>query len=108
MATPGEQQPPPRIQIESPAPSIDCGRYPAKACVGDTVHVAADIFRDGHDVLRAVVRYRPPGEGAAWREAPLRHVDAHHQGVHWVGEFPVDARGRWTWTITAWTDHLAS
>jgi starch synthase (maltosyl-transferring) len=107
MASADDQQPPPRIQIENPAPVVDCGRYPTKASVGDTVRVAADVFRDGHEVLRAVVRYRAP-DSETWAEAPLRHVDAHHNGVHWTGDFAVDRVGRWTWTITAWADHLAS
>jgi starch synthase (maltosyl-transferring) len=98
---------PPRIQIEHPRPVVDCGRYPAKACVGDTVRVDADVFRDGHDVLRAVVRWRGPGE-RTWREAPMTHVDARYNGVHWTGTFPVDATGPWTWTIQAWADPLAS
>ncbi len=50
--------PPPRIVIQYPTPAVDGGRYAAKRCVGDTVEVEADIFRDGHDLLRAVVRYR--------------------------------------------------
>jgi starch synthase (maltosyl-transferring) len=49
-----------RIVIQYPAPAIDDGRFPAKRCVGDRVGVFADIFRDGHDVLRAAVRYRGP------------------------------------------------
>ena len=32
-----------------------------------------DVFRDGHDMLRAAVRYQPPG-ARAWREAPLEHA----------------------------------
>jgi len=32
------------------------------------VTVSADIFRDGHDLLRGVIRYRGPGE-TEWREA---------------------------------------
>ena len=52
-------QPPPRILVQRPSPLVDCGRYPAKACVGDTVTVRAEIFADGHEELRAVVKYRP-------------------------------------------------
>ncbi len=37
--------------------------------------VSADIFRDGHDMLRAVVRYRGPGD-RRWRESAMRPVDA--------------------------------
>jgi len=96
-------QPPERIEIQHPAPAVDGGRYAAKRCVGDTVTVAADVFRDGHDMLRAVVRYRGPGQ-RRWREAPLRPVDKHLDGVRWEGEFEVDRTGRWQYTVEAWTD----
>ena len=49
---------PSRIRIAYPSPTIDCGRWPVKRTVADAVHVSADIFRDGHEVLRAVVRWR--------------------------------------------------
>jgi starch synthase (maltosyl-transferring) len=103
--------PPSRIRIEAPAPSVDCGRYPAKACVGDTVDVFATIFKDGHDVLRAVVRYRPAGEDGLepdWHEAPMRRIDAHLDGDRWQGSFPVTSQGRWSWTVEAWTDDFAT
>ncbi len=106
-ATRTERKAPPRIQIENVRPVVDCGRYPVKACVGDVVRVEADVFRDGHDVVRAVVRAQGPGDGG-WREAPLDNVDAQYRGVHWVGAFPVDEQGRWRWTVEAWTDALAS
>ena len=103
MPTPSPNQPPRRIEIQSPAPAVDGGRYPAKRCIGDTVTVAADIFRDGHEKLRAVARYRAPGE-EHWLEVPLTPVDAHLDGVRWEGKFEVDRVGRWQYTIEAWTD----
>ena len=51
-------KPPSRIRIAYPSPTVDCGRWPVKRTVADTVQVSADIFRDGHEVLRAVVRWR--------------------------------------------------
>jgi starch synthase (maltosyl-transferring) len=69
--------------------------------------VSADIFRDGHEVLRAAVRWRGPGE-RRWCEAPMRPVDAHLDGVRWEGELTVGDPGRWTWSILAWTDPFAS
>jgi starch synthase (maltosyl-transferring) len=96
-------QPPERIQIQYPAPAVDGGRYPAKRCVGDTVAVSADIFRDGHDVLRAVARYRGPGQ-EEWREARLHPIDREIDGVRWAGRFGVDSIGLWEYTIEAWTD----
>jgi starch synthase (maltosyl-transferring) len=99
-------KPPSRIRIEHPAPTVDGGRWPVKRTVADTVNVSADIFRDGHEVLRAVVRWRGPGE-RRWQEAPLLAVDAHHDGVRWEGGFTVDAPGRTQWTIQAWVDLFA-
>ncbi len=94
---------PKRIEIQYPAPIVDGGRFPAKRCVGDTVTASADVFRDGHDLLRAVVRYRGPN-GKRWREAEMRRIDAHLEGVRWAGEFVVDKIGRWEYAIEAWTD----
>ncbi|MBV9422583.1 MAG: alpha-1,4-glucan--maltose-1-phosphate maltosyltransferase [Solirubrobacterales bacterium] len=92
-----------RIVIQYPQPAVDDGRYPAKRCVGDSVMVAADVFRDGHDILRAVVRYRGPGD-PDWRETEMRPIDAHLDGVRWAGEIEVDRVGRWEYTVEAWTD----
>ncbi len=100
---PSRQASPPRIVIQYPAPTVDDGRYPAKRCVGDTVAVQADVFRDGHELIRAVVRYLGPGE-EDWREAELARIDAHLDGVRWAGSFKVDRPGRWQYTIEAWTD----
>jgi len=89
--------------IQYPEPVVDGGRYPAKRCAGDTVTVSADAFRDGHDLIRAVVRYRAPG-ARTWREAELHRIDAHLGGVRWVTEITLDRQGRWHYTIEAWTD----
>jgi starch synthase (maltosyl-transferring) len=98
-----DEEPPTRIHIQLPTPAVDDGRFPAKRCVGDRVSVAADIFRDGHELLRAVVRYRGPGE-QPWREAEMRRIDEHLGGVRWAGEITVDRIGRWQSTVQAWTD----
>jgi starch synthase (maltosyl-transferring) len=103
MPLPASGQPPKRIVIQYPAPSVDGGSFPAKRCAGDLVVVEADVFRDGHDKLRAVVRSRGPGE-RRWRESELEPIDAHLGGVRWGGEFTVDAIGRWLYTVEAWTD----
>ena len=107
MPTRAPAEPPARIQIENPGPAVDAGAYPAKRCVGDVVEVSADVFRDGHDLLRAVVRYRGPG-AEDWSEAPMHAVDAAVQGVTWAGSFPVDATGRWEFDVEAWTDVFAT
>src|SRR5918999_4548922 len=94
---------PPRIVLQDAWPQVDCGRWPPKRSLGDEVEVWADIFRDGHDVLRAAVRYRRPG-ARRFEEAPMEHVSADR----WTGSFAVDELGRWAFTIEAWTDRFAS
>jgi starch synthase (maltosyl-transferring) len=92
-----------RVQIQAITPSIDCGRYPAKAVVGDEVVVGADIFREGHELLAAAIRYRGPQDDG-WREVPMA-LDVNDR---WYGAFPVDAVGAWRYQVVAWTDHWAS
>lgn len=100
---PDGQAAPQRIEIQYPSPAVDGGRFPAKRCAGDTVRVEADIFRDGHELLQAVVRYRGPGQPLR-REAEMHRTDAHLEGVRWAGEFSVPQTGRWEYAIEAWSD----
>jgi starch synthase (maltosyl-transferring) len=99
--------PPPRIHLQYPQPAVDCGAHPAKRTVGDRVEVTCDVFRDGHDKLRAVVLARRAGAGE-WSEQELQPLDAHHNGVRWGGSFVVDEPGRWEFTFAAWTDAFAT
>jgi starch synthase (maltosyl-transferring) len=98
---------PPRVRIENPWPLIDCGRFPVKRTVGDVVEVSADVWRDGHDLLRAELRFRGPGQ-RTWSRTEMRRVDAHEDGDRWAGTFPVTEIGRWQYTVEAWTDTFAT
>jgi starch synthase (maltosyl-transferring) len=91
-----------RVEIANVSPSVDCGRYAAKAVVGDQVIVSADILREGHDKLAAAVRFKGPRD-RSWREAPL-HLDINDR---WYGTIPVDQLGAWRYHVVAWTDHYA-
>jgi starch synthase (maltosyl-transferring) len=91
-----------RIEIENVYPEIDAGRHPAKRVVGDTVEVWADLFRDGHDKLAAVLKYAFEAED--WREEPF----SFHDNDRWVARFEPDRVGRWRYTIEAWTDRFQS
>ena len=91
-----------KIAIEDVYPELDGGRYPVKRIEGDTFEVWADLFRDGHDKLRAVVSYRH--EDGAWREAPLIFYD----NDRWVARFHLDRVGLWRYTIETWTDRFES
>jgi starch synthase (maltosyl-transferring) len=93
-------QPEARIAIEDVYPELNGGRYPVKRIVGDSFEVWADLFRDGHDKLRAIVKYRY--EDGPWCEAPLTFFD----NDRWVGRFNLDRVGLWHYTIEAWTDRF--
>ena len=48
-----------RFVIEDIYPTVDGGRFPVKRIAGEPVEVWADVFRDGHEVIAAAVRWRP-------------------------------------------------
>src|SRR3954470_19023160 len=91
------------IIIEAVTPSIDGGRHPVKRIVSDPVVVEADIFRDGHQVLRAVVKWRPK-TGVAFSEAPMVHVG----NDRFRGELVLEKNTRYVFTVEAWTDEFSS
>lgn len=95
--------PPSAILIESVTPQIDCGRYPVKREVGDVVEVEADIFRDGHEKIAAVVQYRVQGD-PDWMEAEMAFID----NDRWGGAFTVDRNALWEYTIVAFPDAFAT
>jgi len=89
------------IQIENVQPQLDCGRYPVKRVSGEEVRVGADVFKEGHDELSVVLRWRqltPRKTDPA--ETPMRPVgnDA------WEGEFPVFENGLYAFAVEAWSD----
>ncbi|WP_291985818.1 alpha-1,4-glucan--maltose-1-phosphate maltosyltransferase [Candidatus Accumulibacter sp. ACC007] len=93
----------PRVNIEAVKPQIDCGRYPIKRVVGEKVAVSADIYKEGHDKLSAVLKARKVGE-KAWQESPLTLA----LNDDWYGEFTVTEIGPWEYTIEAYANHYRS
>ena len=92
-----------RIVIERLYPDLEGGRYPVKRVLGERFEVWCDIYRDGHEVLRANLLYR----GAAapsWTAVPMRLFD----NDRWTGAFVLTGLGRLDYTIEAWTDLFAS
>src|SRR5262245_6429728 len=91
------------ILIEHVAPAVDDGRYPCKRVVGDCLQVSADILKEGHDLLDAVILYHARDE-SHWHEAPMRLID----NDRWTGQFLLERNTRYTFTIEAWTDAFGS
>ena len=92
-----------RVVVESVSPVVDEGAFPAKAVIGDSIEVSADIFAEGHDELAAVVRYRGPGE-ADWRQVPMTLL----VNDRWAATFQAEAPGMHAFTIEAWVDEYKS
>jgi starch synthase (maltosyl-transferring) len=103
VSLPTTRQPPSRIQVQAVEPQLDCGRFPVKRTVGDPVDVSATIFKDGHDVLGAAVSVRGPGDRRG-REVRLQPIGPDRFGT----SFTVDRPGRWSFTVIAWTDRIAT
>jgi starch synthase (maltosyl-transferring) len=104
VSPPLPTSPPSRIRIQGLSPLVDCGRYPLKRTLGETVEVRAEILRDGHEQLRAAVRHRPPGGAGA------RLVEMEPTGYpdHWRAELALEALGRHELVVEAWVDRFAS
>jgi len=92
-----------RVIIEGVQPAIDAGRFPIKRSIGERVVVEANIFTDGHDLLSAVLWYRPAG-AASRTEVPMAPLG----NDRWQGDFIVSQLGRYSYTVQAWVDHFAT
>src|SRR5438067_7039384 len=92
-----------RVVVERVFPDIDCGRFAAKAVVGDAVPVQADVVADGHDDVAVELLWRADGE-TGWHVAPM----GDPVNDRWVGSFPVTSCGRYGFTVRAWVDRFAS
>ena len=91
------------VVIEQVEPIIDAGRYPIKREEGDAVTVSADIFKDGHDVIVAFLRYRKKG-AKSWTDIPMEHLSTDR----WQASFSVADVGRYQYTIMAYPDAFLS
>ena len=89
----------PSAVIENLQPLVDGGRYPIKRVVGEDLVVEADIFKDGHDVVAAVLKWRTFGK-RHWRETPMTFVD----NDRWRGVCTLYDSAIYEYTVEAWTD----
>jgi starch synthase (maltosyl-transferring) len=90
-----------RVCIENITPQVDCGRFPAKRTVGESVAVEADVFTDGHDAVAATLFYRHEG-GSDWHAVAMSPL----VNDRWQGHFTVQSLGRYLFTVAGWVDHL--
>ncbi len=89
----------PTAVIENLRPLVDGGRYPIKRVVGEDLAVEADIFKDGHDVVAAVLKWRVVG-ASDWHETAMTHID----NDRWGGICSLTENATYEYTVEAWTD----
>ncbi len=90
-----------RVVIDDIRPSTPRG-YPAKAVVGEAVRVSADIYKDGHDILAAQVRWS--ALDGKWDAVPMREV----VNDRWEATVEPTTLGRHELVVEAWTDAYAT
>jgi starch synthase (maltosyl-transferring) len=91
------------VVIENLWPQIEAGLYPIKRIPGESVEVFADIFKEGHEVVLAVVKWRTVG-AKKWQESPMTQI----REDRWRGSFPAGPVGFTEWTIESWGDAFGS
>ena len=93
----------PTAVIENLQPLVDGGRYMVKRVAGDDLVVEADVFKDGHDIVAAALRWRQLGE-TQWHDTPMAHVD----NDRWRGVCTLYENAIYEYTVEAWTDTFGS
>ncbi len=90
-----------RVVIEGVTPQIDGARFAVKRVVGDQIRVEADVFGDGHDLVRAHLLHRYISE-AEWQAEEMTALG----NDRWTASFPLDRQGFYEYTIAGEVDHF--
>ena len=83
------------------SPVIEGGAYPAKAAVGESIPIRAQVFREGHDAVNAsVVLTNPEGHETRF---PM-HRTTPPGFDWWTASVRLDSEGAWTFRVEGWSD----
>ena len=94
---------PETVVIRRITPSLDNARFAVKRAVGEEIHVEADVFKDGHDEVAVLLKWRKSGD-KTWRETPMKPI----ANDRWSGVLAVTSPGAWEFTVEAWGDMFFS
>jgi starch synthase (maltosyl-transferring) len=92
-----------RVVVERVTPQVDGGRFPAKRVGGEPVDVEVDVFADGHDELRVMLRHRAV-DARGWIEQPMRALG----NDRWTARFMAPGPGYVEYCVSAWVDRFES
>lgn len=91
------------VVVSNVTPRVEGGRYATKRVTGEKLRVEADLFKDGHDQLAAVLKWRKKG-AREWNETPM----TPGENDRWHAEIAVDEIGEYRYTVEAWGDDFHS
>ena len=89
-----------RLPILGVKPSVEAGRWPAKAFEGEVIPFSANVFREGHDALGVeLLLTNPEGKQSTHR------MDSGAPGMDlWHTKVQLDKKGIWRFQIRAFAD----
>ncbi len=90
-----------RVVVEGVLPQIDGGRFAIKRVIGDQLRIEADVFGDGHDLVRAHLLYRHSTE-SDWHRVEMTALG----NDRWAASFLVDRLGFYEYTVAGEVDHF--
>ncbi len=85
-------------------PSIEEGRWPAKAVVGEAVPVSATVFREGHDAVGATLVVTKPDGTVVSTPMPEKDFGTSLFQKAFVPE----ATGEYSFLVEAWSDPVGT
>jgi starch synthase (maltosyl-transferring) len=94
-----------RLGIDDVSPTVDSGRYPVKAVVGEHVPIQATVWREGHDAVAATVAWRGPTDRAPRQTRMIPHPV---EPDIFTAVIVPDTDGLWTYRVDAWSDPWAT
>ena len=92
---------PSTVIIHNLSPLDEGARYPIKRVIGESLLVEADIYKDGHDLVSARLKWRRLGD-SLWHHSPMTPIP--YGNDRWRGECAFFENARFEFTIEAWSD----
>ena len=92
---------PSTVVIENVSPFHDRGRHPVKRVVGQSLTVEADIFKDGHDIIAACLKWRRCGT-PSWHSVLMTQIPEGND--RWTASCVFLENAVFELTIEAWKD----
>ncbi|MFD6053170.1 maltotransferase domain-containing protein [Agromyces sp. NPDC060279] len=93
-----------RIPVTGLTPAVPDPRWHPKAFEGEVVPFGATVFREGHDLVGALLVLTAPG-GRILRR---RMTSAGPGTDRWTTEVQLDELGRWHWHVTGFDDEIGT